>query len=103
MAAQRAGIDLTGRQAENVRAKLKRLEDRGWLRRNAAGKFTIAPWGRYFQPVRVAGRLGDTADVVGEDGEDGERGLEADIAGVEAAEIARIGILQIRAGKDSAQ
>jgi hypothetical protein len=41
--AQRAGIEVTGRQAENVRAKLKRLEDRGWLRRNAAGKFTIAP------------------------------------------------------------
>jgi hypothetical protein len=43
MAAQRAGIDVTGRQSENVRAKLKRLEDRGWLRRNAAGKFAIAP------------------------------------------------------------
>jgi hypothetical protein len=43
MAAQRAGLDVTGRQAENVRAKLKRLEDRGWLRRNAAGRFTIAP------------------------------------------------------------
>jgi hypothetical protein len=43
MAAQRAGIDVTGRQSENVRAKLKRLEDRGWLRRTAAGKFTIAP------------------------------------------------------------
>ena len=43
MAARRAGIDVTGRQAENVRAKLKRLEDRGWLRRNAAGKFAIAP------------------------------------------------------------
>jgi hypothetical protein len=43
MAAQRAGIDVTGRQSENVRAKLKRLEDRGWLRRSAAGKFTIAP------------------------------------------------------------
>ena len=43
MAAQQAGLDLTGRQAENVRAKLKRLEDRGWLRRTAAGKFTIAP------------------------------------------------------------
>jgi hypothetical protein len=42
-AAQRAGIDLAGRQVENVRAKLKRLEDRGWLRRAAAGKFTIAP------------------------------------------------------------
>jgi hypothetical protein len=42
-AAQRAGIDVTGRQSENVRAKLKRLEDRGWLRRNAAGKFAIAP------------------------------------------------------------
>jgi hypothetical protein len=42
-AARRAGIDLTGRQAENIRAKLKRLEDRGWLRRSAAGKFTIAP------------------------------------------------------------
>jgi hypothetical protein len=43
MAAERAGFDVTGRQAENVRAKLKRLEDRGWLRRTAAGKFTIAP------------------------------------------------------------
>ncbi len=43
MAAQRAGLDVTGRQSENVRAKLKRLEDRGWLRRTAAGKFTIAP------------------------------------------------------------
>jgi hypothetical protein len=43
MAAQRAGLDVTGRQSENVRAKLKRLEDRGWLRRSAAGKFTIAP------------------------------------------------------------
>ena len=43
MAAQRAGIDVTGRQSENVRAKLKRLEDRGWLRRNATGRFTIAP------------------------------------------------------------
>lgn len=42
-AAQRADLDLTGRQSENVRAKLKRLEDRGWLRRTAAGKFTIAP------------------------------------------------------------
>jgi hypothetical protein len=42
-AAQRAGIDVSGRQSENVRAKLKRLEDRGWLRRSAAGKFTIAP------------------------------------------------------------
>jgi hypothetical protein len=28
---------------ENVRAKLERLEDRSWLRRAAAGKFTIAP------------------------------------------------------------
>jgi hypothetical protein len=43
MAAQRAGLDVTGRQSENIRAKLKRLEDRGWLRRSAAGKFTIAP------------------------------------------------------------
>jgi hypothetical protein len=42
-AARQAGIDLAGRQAENVRAKLKRLEDRGWLRRTAAGTFTIAP------------------------------------------------------------
>jgi hypothetical protein len=42
-AARRAGIDLAGRQTENVRAKLKRLEDRGWLRRTAAGTFTIAP------------------------------------------------------------
>ena len=32
MAAQRAGIDVTGRQSENVRASLKRLEDRGLLR-----------------------------------------------------------------------
>jgi len=43
MAAQRAGLDVTGRQSENVRARLKRLEDRGWLRRTAAGTFTIAP------------------------------------------------------------
>jgi hypothetical protein len=42
-AAQQAGLDLAGRQSENVRAKLKRLEDRGWLRRTAAGKFAIAP------------------------------------------------------------
>jgi hypothetical protein len=42
-AAQRAGIDVSGRQSENVRAKLKRLEDRGWLRRTATGRFTIAP------------------------------------------------------------
>lgn len=42
-AAQGAGLDLVGRQVENVRAKLKRLEDRGWLRRTPAGKFTIAP------------------------------------------------------------
>jgi hypothetical protein len=42
-AAARAGIDVTGRQSENVRAKLKRLEDRGWLRRTATGRFTIAP------------------------------------------------------------
>jgi hypothetical protein len=43
MAAQRAGIDLAGRQSENVRAKLRRLADRGWLRRTAAGTFAIAP------------------------------------------------------------
>ena len=43
MAAQRAGVDVTGRQSENVRAKLKRLEDRGWLRRTATGRYTIAP------------------------------------------------------------
>jgi hypothetical protein len=42
-AGQRAGLDVTGRRSENVRARLKRLEDRGWLRRTAAGKFTIAP------------------------------------------------------------
>jgi hypothetical protein len=42
-AAARAGLDVTGRQSENVRAKLKRLEDRGWLRRTATGRFTIAP------------------------------------------------------------
>ena len=42
-AARRAGIDVTGRQTENVRAKLKRLGDRGWLRRTAAGRFTTAP------------------------------------------------------------
>ena len=41
-AGQRAGLDVTGRHSENVRARLKRLEDRGWLRRNAAGKFAIA-------------------------------------------------------------
>ncbi len=43
VAAQRAGLDVTGRQSENVRARLKRLEDRGWLRRTTTGKFTIAP------------------------------------------------------------
>jgi hypothetical protein len=43
MAAQRAGVDVTGRHSENVRAKLKRLEDRGWLRRTAAGRFAVAP------------------------------------------------------------
>ena len=43
MAARWAGLNVTGRQSENVRAKLKRLEDRGWLRRSAAGKFAIAP------------------------------------------------------------
>jgi hypothetical protein len=43
MAAQRAGLEVTGRQAENVRAKLKRLEDRGWLRRTATDRFAIAP------------------------------------------------------------
>ena len=43
MAASQAGMDVAGRRSENVRAKLKRLEDRGWLRRNGAGKFTIAP------------------------------------------------------------
>jgi hypothetical protein len=42
-AAQRAGLDVSGRQSENIRAKLKRLKDRGWLRRTAAGTFTIAP------------------------------------------------------------
>jgi hypothetical protein len=42
-AAERAGLDVTGRQSENVRARLKRLEDRGWLRRTAAGTFAIAP------------------------------------------------------------
>jgi hypothetical protein len=42
-AAARAGLDVSGRQSENVRARLKRLEDRGWLRRTPAGKFTIAP------------------------------------------------------------
>jgi predicted transcriptional regulator of viral defense system len=42
-AAQCASLDVTGRHSENISAKLKRLEDRGWLRRTAAGKFTIAP------------------------------------------------------------
>lgn len=42
MAAQWAGLDVSGRQSRNVRAKLKRLGDRGRLRRNAAGKFAIA-------------------------------------------------------------
>jgi hypothetical protein len=42
-AGQRAGIDVSGRRSEGVRAKLKRLEDRGWLRRTAAGKYAIAP------------------------------------------------------------
>lgn len=37
-----AAAVLADRQSENVRAKLKRLEDDGWLRRTAAGKFTIA-------------------------------------------------------------
>jgi hypothetical protein len=41
-AAARAGLDVSGRPSENVRAKLKRLEDRGWLRRTAAGTFTVA-------------------------------------------------------------
>src|ERR1700722_5447173 len=43
MAAQRGRSDGSRRHTENVRAKLKRLEDRGWLRRSAAGKFAIAP------------------------------------------------------------
>jgi hypothetical protein len=43
VAGQRAGIDVSGRQSEGVRAKLKRLEDRGWLRRTAAGRYAIAP------------------------------------------------------------
>jgi hypothetical protein len=43
MAAERAGLDVTGRRSENIRARLKRPEDRGWLRRTAAGTFTIAP------------------------------------------------------------
>ena len=43
MAARQAGLDVTGRQSENVRARLRRLADRGWLRRTAAGKFTLAP------------------------------------------------------------
>ncbi len=42
-AAERAGLAVTVRPSENIRAKLKRLEDRGWLRRTAAGTFTIAP------------------------------------------------------------
>ena len=42
-AGQRAGLDVSGRRAENVRARLKRLEDRRWLRRTAAGKYAIAP------------------------------------------------------------
>jgi hypothetical protein len=42
-AGQRAGLDVSGRRAENVRARLKRLEDRGWLRRTTAGKYAIAP------------------------------------------------------------
>jgi hypothetical protein len=43
VAGQRAGMDMSGRRIEGVRARLNRLEDRGWLRRTAAGKFTIAP------------------------------------------------------------
>jgi predicted transcriptional regulator of viral defense system len=35
--AQRAGVEVTGRQSENLRAKLERLEDRGWLRRSTTG------------------------------------------------------------------
>jgi hypothetical protein len=42
-AAARAGLDVSGRHSENIRARLRRLEDRSWLRRTAAGKFTIAP------------------------------------------------------------
>jgi hypothetical protein len=43
VAGQRAGIDVSGRRSEGVRARLIRLEDRGWLRRTATGKFAIAP------------------------------------------------------------
>ena len=43
VAGQRAGIDVSGRRSEGVRAKLNRLEDRGWLRRTATGKYAIAP------------------------------------------------------------
>ena len=42
-AARQAGLDISGRRPENIRARLRRLEDRGWLRRTAAGTFTLAP------------------------------------------------------------
>jgi hypothetical protein len=43
VAGQRTGMDVDGRRSEGVRARLNRLEDRGWLRRTATGKFAIAP------------------------------------------------------------
>jgi hypothetical protein len=41
--AQRARVEMTGRQSENVRAKLERLEDRGWLRRSTTGTLPSRP------------------------------------------------------------
>jgi len=55
MDAQRAGIDVAGRRAENVRDKLKRLEDRGWLRRSATGKSKkTGSWWRKLPPGKIA-------------------------------------------------
>jgi hypothetical protein len=41
--AERAGLDISGRRSEAVRAKLRRLEDRGWLRRSPTGHYSPAP------------------------------------------------------------
>lgn len=40
---EQLGLGTEPRHVEAVRAKLKRLEDRGWLRRNGAGAFIAAP------------------------------------------------------------
>ncbi|GLW96833.1 hypothetical protein [Microtetraspora sp. NBRC 16547] len=39
-ACERAGLGTEPGQVEGARAKLKRLEERGWLRRTATGAFT---------------------------------------------------------------